>query len=119
MRSLPVGAGEGHRRRVVVQLAELDVEGANHAQLRLGDEGCPIRVEQAIEHPPNPIVVYRLCVAHSEPEQFRLEGSGPLTDARKRLVRDGDVGYQHRDDDCWVETEPCVVVRQIGVERLC
>jgi hypothetical protein len=101
-----------------VQLGEIDVEGADHTQHRLGDERCSIRVEQPIEHAPDPIVIQRLCVAGREPEQARLVDAGPLADPIERSVRDDDVGHQHRDDHRRVETEPCVVVHQVGIERL-
>jgi len=115
---LPVGTGEGDRRRVVVQLGAVDVEGADHREDRLGDQGCSIRVEQAIEHPPDPVVVHRFRVATRQSEQPRLVGGGPLADPIERSVGDDDVGHHHRDDHGRINPEPGVTVRQVGVERL-
>jgi hypothetical protein len=67
-RGAAVGAGEGDRGRVVVQLGELDVELAHRGQHDTGDQAGPIGVEEPVQHAPHPVVVQGGRVAGGQAE---------------------------------------------------
>ena len=57
-----VRAGEGHAGRVIVQLVEIDVEGAHRVHDEGREQRRPIGTKQVIQRPPETVIIDRLDV---------------------------------------------------------
>jgi len=73
---LPVLPAEPHRGRVVVQLIELQAEGARCRHDHVGQQGTPVGIEEVIQCTPDRVVA---DVAHGLGRHHERLGANPLT----------------------------------------
>lgn len=88
-------SGEGNGGRVVVQLAQIEVELLDRVHHDLGHQGGSVGAEQSIQAPPDPIVVEVLGSLPRQPKERRLETARPLGKPIERPAREQHVAQQH------------------------
>jgi hypothetical protein len=111
-----VVAVEGERRRVVVQLREVQIELTDHTQDSVGDQGRPVGVEEPVEHPGHPVVVQGTGVVRPETEYDRVEWGRPLRQGVDGAVADHEVAHDDTDHRRRGQAQPGVVVRKDSLE---
>ena len=114
----PVGPGQRHRRRVVVQLGAVDPERRHRVEHQPVEEAGPVCVEQQAKRPADPVVVQEPRLAALQPEQSGIEGRGPLTQRVDRLVGQCQVAHQHAEALCRCQLHPAVCCRDEGLEQV-
>ena len=112
-----VRAGHGDGGGVVVQLADVDAEAADDAEHRLGEQACPVGVEEPVEHAAHPVVVERCDVVARQPEHPRLVRRGPFAQRVDRAVGQEQIAYHHADHGRRGQAQPGVVVRQVARQQ--
>jgi hypothetical protein len=112
-----VGAAEGDRGRVVVQLAQVELELGDDAEHKLGQQRCAVGVKQPLERAPDAVVVERCDLRPREPEQGRLKPRRPLAQAVERLPLQAQVGDHHADRACRRDAQARVAVGQVALEQ--
>jgi len=108
----PVGAGQGHRRRVVVQLRAVDGERHHRVEDQPAEEAGPVSVEQQTQCSADPVVVQEPGLAALESEQYGVERRCPLAQRVDRLVGQCQVAHQHAEALGRCQLHPAVCRRE-------
>src|SRR5262249_59029800 len=73
-----VGAGEGHRGRVVMQLVQLDVEFGDSPSGDGQGEGTTVAAEELVQTAADTVVIERGDLLGCQSQRRRIAASGPL-----------------------------------------
>ncbi len=113
-----VGAREGDRRRVVVQLGAVDLELGDGPQHERRHEARAIGVEQAKQGSADPVVVQQGRLAGAEPEHRRAEGSRPLAERVDGLSVEHQVAHHDPEGDGRRQLHAAILVGHVALEEL-
>jgi hypothetical protein len=82
---LSEGAAQAHAGGVVVKLGAVHLELPDRSQHQLVEQGGAVRVEEAVQCSPDPVVVEQFDITWPQPEGGRVVAGRPLSQGVHRL----------------------------------
>ena len=108
--------GERHGRTVVVQLAQIDIEGLHGTHHDIRQQGGAVRQEQGIEGAAHAIVIEKARRALGQPQEGLIEPAGPLVQRVEGFAFDQDVAQQHPDPEGGSQPQALIVAWHKSLE---
>lgn len=115
---LSEGAVQAHAGGVVVELGTVHLELPDRSQHQFVEQGGPVRVEEAGQGSPDPVVIEQLDITWPQSEGGGVVAGGPLSQCVHRLVVEADVANDHPQSPCWGEPGTGVTTSDRGVQPL-
>ena len=101
-----------------MELFESDPERVDGTKAQRGEQARPVREEQLIERPADPVVVQELGLPSLQAEQRGVVVGRPGAQPVERLAPEGQVAHEHTDRLCWGEVTARIWLGEVVLEQL-
>jgi len=101
-----------------VQFGAVDAEAGHGVEHETAEKARAIRLEEALQGPPDAVVVDEGDLVGLEPEERRIMTGRPIVHRVQRLMRERQVAHHHSDGLGRRQAHPAVCARQVFLEQL-
>jgi len=101
-----------------VQFGAVDAEAGHGVEHETAEKARAIRLEEALQGPPDAVVVDEGDLVGLEPEERRIMTGRPIVHRVQRLMRERQVAHHHADGLGRRQAHPAVCARQVFLEQL-
>ncbi len=115
--SIRIGTVEGHRRRVIVQLVQTDVEFLHHMTYDVQHQCRHVRRKESIQAATDAIVIEVFEFALRQPQQFGDKPLSPFPQSIDRLARNQDISKQQQQATRCRDGHPAAIAWQVLLQE--